>query len=47
MAIIYWSGFKEKIKRFTTYNRSIKRKATKYNNDYRIWHDYAGSYKNK
>ena len=30
-----------------TYNRSIKRKATEYNNDYRIWHDYAGDYRNK
>ena len=29
------------------YNRSIKRKATEYNNDYRIWHDYAGDYRNK
>lgn len=38
---------KERIKRSTTYSRSIKRKATKYNNDYRIWHDYAGDYRNK
>lgn len=30
-----------------TYSRSIKRKATKYNYDYRIWHDYAGDYKHK
>lgn len=30
-----------------TYSRSIKRKVTKYNNDYRIWHDYAGDYRNK
>lgn len=30
-----------------TYSRSIKRKATEYNNDYRIWHDYAGDYRNK
>ena len=43
MAIIYWSGFKEKIKRSTTYSRSIKRN----NYDYKIWHDYAGSYRNK
>lgn len=37
----------KRFKRSTTYSRSIKRKATKYNNDYRIWHDYAGDYKNK
>lgn len=30
-----------------TYSRYIKRKATKYNYDYRIWHDYAGDYKHK
>lgn len=30
-----------------TYSRFIKRKATKYNYDYRIWHDYAGDYKHK
>ena len=29
------------------YGRSIKLKATKYNYDYRIWHDYAGDYKHK
>lgn len=26
---------------------TAKRKATKYNYDYRIWHDYAGDYKHK
>lgn len=30
-----------------TYSRSLKQKATKYRNDFRVWHDYAGDYKNK
>lgn len=27
--------------------RSQKRKATEYRNDYRIWHDYAGDYRDR
>lgn len=27
--------------------RIIKRKASKYSKDYRIWHDYAGDYRTK
>ena len=30
-----------------TYSRSLKRKATEYKNNFMIWHDYAGDYKNK